>query len=84
MLPEYRDGDIVLMDHDQAPKNGDTVAALIDGSEATLKVFSRDGDQVVLTPLNRKKHRVQRYHVSRVTIQGVLIELVRRSPRRRK
>jgi SOS-response transcriptional repressor LexA len=84
MLPEYRNGDIVLMDHDQAPKDGDIVAALIDESEATLKVFSRNGDEIVLTPLNKKKFKVQKYHASRVTIQGVLVELVRRSPKRKR
>lgn len=84
MLPDYRDGDIILMDHEQEPKEGDIVAALIDGSEATLKTFSHHGDEVILTPMNRKKYRVQRYHASRVTVQGVLLELVRRQPRRRK
>jgi len=72
------------MDHDQTPKDGDIVAALIDGSEATLKVLARDGDNIILTPLNRKKHRVQHYHASRVSVQGVRIELVRRESPPRK
>lgn len=79
MLPEYRDGDIVLMDHDQTPQPGNIVAALIDGSEATLKVFEREGDEIILTPLN-KQFELRRFHASRVQIQGVLIELVRRPP----
>jgi SOS-response transcriptional repressor LexA len=83
MLPEYRDGDIVLMDHDQTPRPGNIVAALIDGSEATLKVFEREGDEIILTPLN-KKFELRRFHASRVQIQGVLIELVRRPPPERR
>lgn len=82
MLPEYRDGDIVLMDHDEAPKNGDIVAALIDGSESTLKEYRCKDDEITLTPLNRAKYKPRKYHASRVAIQGVLVELVRRSPKR--
>lgn len=82
MRPEYRDGDIVLMDHDRAPKNGDIVAALIDGSESTLKEYRRRDDEITLTPLNLAKYRPRKYHASRVAIQGVLVELVRRSPKR--
>ncbi len=84
MLPEFRDGDIVLMDRNQAAQNGNIVAALIDGTEATFKVFDREGDEVILTPLNKKKYKPRRFHASRVTIQGVLVELVRRAaPQRR-
>lgn len=78
MEPEYREGDIVLMDYARQPKDGDIVAALIDGTESTLKVFSRKDDKITLTPINASNYNPKTYHASRVRIQGVLLELVRR------
>ena len=49
MSPEYLDGDIVLMDYAIYPRDGDVVAALIDGMESTLKTYSRQGDEITLT-----------------------------------
>jgi SOS-response transcriptional repressor LexA len=84
MAPDYLDGDIVLVDSARTPVNGDIVAALTDGSESTLKLYSKKDDMVTLTPINKKKHRDRTFHASRVNVQGVLVELVRRSPRRKR
>ncbi len=84
MYPEYPDGDIVLMDCARERQNGDVVAALIDGSESTLKVYSRRGDEITLSPIETKRHSPRTIHASRVTIQGVLLEIVRRSARRKR
>jgi SOS-response transcriptional repressor LexA len=82
MSPDYLDGDIILMDYALQPRDGDIVAALIDGLESTLKTYSRHGDEITLTPIETKRHSPRTYHASRISIQGVLVEIVRRSARR--
>jgi SOS-response transcriptional repressor LexA len=84
MSPEYVNGDIVLMDYALEPHNGDVVAALIDGQDSTLKIYSRQGDEITLTPIETKQHTPRAFHASRVRIQGVAIEIVRRVVRRKK
>jgi len=82
MSPDFLDGDIVMMDYAREPRNGDIVAALIDDHESTLKIYSRQGDEVTLTPIETKRHARRTFHASRISIQGVLIEIVRRIPKR--
>jgi repressor LexA len=82
MSPDFLDGDIVMMDYTREPHNGDIVAALIDDHESTLKIYSRQGDEITLTPIETKRHAPRTFHASRISIQGVLIEIVRRIPKR--
>jgi SOS-response transcriptional repressor LexA len=56
LSPDYLDGDIVLMDYALQPRDGDIVAALVDGFESTLKIYSRKGDEILLTPIEMKRH----------------------------
>ena len=84
MSPDYLDGDIVLMDYALEPHDGDIVAALVDGHENTLKIYSRQGDEITLTPIETKHHSPRKFHASRIAIQGVLVEIVRRSARRKR
>jgi repressor LexA len=79
MTPEYRNGDIVLMDSNAEPRKGDVVAALIDGTESTLKRYSQRGDEITLTPVNTAAYEPKTYHANRVTVQGVLVKVVRRA-----
>jgi repressor LexA len=46
------DGDIVVLEHGPEPRHGEIVAALIDGEEATVKRFRREGDKVILESAN--------------------------------
>ncbi len=46
------DGDYVLVEKSKTAHNGDIVVALIDGSDATLKRFFREGDNIRLQPSN--------------------------------
>ena len=78
MEPDYKTGDIILMDQYQEPRNGSVVAALIDGAESTLKVYSRRKDEITLTPINKESYKPCEYHADRVSIQGVLIDLIKR------
>ena len=79
MEPDYRTGDIILMDQYQEPRDGSVVAALIDGTESTLKVYSRQKDEITLTPINKEGWQPRAYHADRVSIQGVLVDLIKRA-----
>jgi len=46
------DGDYVVIKQQSEARNGDLVAALVDGEEATVKRFERSGDTVTLHPAN--------------------------------
>jgi SOS-response transcriptional repressor LexA len=83
-LHNYLDGDFVLMDFGPQARDGGIVAALVDSYENTLKISSRQGDEITLTPIETKRHSPRIFHAIRITIQGVLIEIVRRSARRKR
>lgn len=70
------DGDLVVLQHRSEYRNGDRVVALIDGEEATLKEFRRDGQGVWLIPHNPDLSP-RCYEPERITIQGVLIGVMR-------
>jgi repressor LexA len=72
------------MDYALQPRDGDIVAALVDGFESTLKIYSRKGDEITLTPIETKRHSTRTFHASRIAIQGVLVEIVRRIPKRKR
>ena len=46
------DGDLVVIERGGSPSNGEIVAALIDGEEATVKRLRRSGTKVILEPAN--------------------------------
>jgi repressor LexA len=46
------DGDLVVVKRQPEAKDGDLVAALVDGEEATVKRFRRESDRVILLPEN--------------------------------
>ena len=72
------------MDYARQPREEDVVAALADGIESTLKIFSCQDDDTTLTPIETKRHSPRAFHASRTKIQGVLIEIVRRTARRKR
>ena len=70
-----RDGDMVVYEQRSNPRNGETVVALIDGEEATLKRFYREKSRIRLQPANP---RYKPIYVRNVEIQGVVIGVIRR------
>jgi SOS-response transcriptional repressor LexA len=54
------------------------------GPESTLKVYSRKGDEIMLTPIETKRHLPRTFHATRIRIQGVLVEIARRVVRRKR
>ena len=71
------DGDYALIRRTDAARDGEIVVALIEGSEATLKYFGREGATICLKPANGA-YQTQRYPASRVEVQGRLAGLLRR------
>ena len=71
------DGDFVIIERRETARNGETVVALIDNSEATLKKFSKDsGNKIKLSPANSTMQpRV--LDAKRVKIQGIVIGSIR-------
>jgi len=70
------DGDLVVIESRQEARNGDTVVALVDGAEATLKRFYRNGSQIKLVPANQTMSPME-FHASQVEIRGVVRGLIR-------
>lgn len=70
------DGDLVVLQKRGEYRNGDRVAALIDGDEATLKEYRRDPKGVWLIPHNPALQPVC-LAPERVQIQGLLIGVMR-------
>lgn len=71
------DGDVVLVEPRTEARNGETVVALIDNEEATLKRIEQRPGEVLLIPEN-SAHTVQRYTPDRVQVQGVAMGVLRR------
>ncbi|MDD4557091.1 MAG: transcriptional repressor LexA [Alphaproteobacteria bacterium] len=71
------DGDTVIIKKAQTARNGETVVALVDDAEATLKIFKQEGDEISLIPQNRE-YETRKLHASRVKVQGTLSGLLRR------
>ena len=74
---QIRDGDYVIVESRSHARNGETVVALIRGSEATLKKFYLRGDRVSLQPANSTMEPID-VPAEDVEIQGVVRGLVRR------
>jgi len=72
------DGDLVLVEKRKQARDGDTVVAVVDDDEATLKRFYREGDSVRLQPANPSL-QPQRYPLDRVVVRGVVRGVVRRT-----
>ncbi len=69
------DGDVVVVEHGQTPRNGDVVAALIDG-ESTLKTYVTDKKKPHLKAENPRYPKL--IPADELTIQGVMVTLIRR------
>jgi repressor LexA len=70
------DGDIVVLEHGPEPRNGDMVAALIDG-ESTLKTFVMKNGRPFLKAENPKYPDL--IPAQELMIQGVMRALIRRT-----
>jgi repressor LexA len=71
-------GDVIIVRRSDDAENGQTVVALIDDHEATVKRFRRNGDgTVTLSPTNPAYQDVI-YEENRVSLQGIVVGLLRK------
>ncbi|MCL4126200.1 UNVERIFIED_CONTAM: hypothetical protein GTU68_011837 [Idotea baltica] len=69
-----RDGDLVLIERRDTARNGETVVAILEGDEATLKRYYNEGDRIRLQPANSSMEPI---YVDHIHIRGVLIGVIR-------
>jgi repressor LexA len=68
------DGDLVVIEKRETARDGETVVALLEDNEATLKRFYREKDHIRLQPANEAYEPIR---VRDVTIQGVVVGVLR-------
>jgi len=68
------DGDIVVIKKQESADNGQTVVAIIDENEATLKKFYREKNRIRLQPANPSLLPIYRKEVE---IRGVITKIIR-------
>lgn len=71
-----KNGDIVVIRETSTADNGDIVVAQVDGYEATLKRFKRQGDTVALEAAN-PAYEPRILPIGQVKVQGRLVGLIR-------
>jgi len=74
---QIRDGDYVVVESRRDARDGETVVAVLDGEEATLKKLRRRGRTIRLEPANATLAPLE-VSARRVEIRGVVRGLVRR------
>jgi repressor LexA len=72
------DGDYVVVQEKEVPSNGDTVVALVNNGEATLKRYYKEKDHIRLQPANSTMEPIIVKPSTPIKIQGVLIGLIRK------
>jgi repressor LexA len=70
-------GDYVLVEKAKTAHNGDIVVALVEGSDATLKRFYREGDNIRLQPSNATMQPII-VPAASVEVQGRVIGVLRK------
>lgn len=68
------DGDIVIAKKQSSADNGDTVVAIIDDNEATLKKIFREDGRIRLQPANPQ---YKPFYRKEVEIRGVVVKIIR-------
>ncbi len=71
---QIRDGDLVVIERRETARDGETVVALLDNGEATLKKFYREKGRIRLQPANADYAPI---YTDKVHIQGVVIGVLR-------
>jgi repressor LexA len=72
---QIRDGDLVICEKRSDARNGETVVALLETGEATLKKFYREKGRVRLQPANPAYEPI---FVDDVRVQGVVVGVIRK------
>ena len=75
---QIRDNDFIILHSQQIAENGQTIVALIDGSDATVKRFYGNRNQVRLEPANSNYEPIVVRPPQRVQIQGIVVGVIRK------
>lgn len=75
---QIREDDFIILQSQQTAENGQTVVALIDGSDATLKRFYAGRNQVRLEAANPHYKPIFIKPPDRVQVQGVVVGVIRK------
>ncbi len=75
---QIRDDDYIIVQSQQTAENGQTVVALIDGVDATVKRFYPGRNQVRLEAANPRYKPIIVKPADRVRIQGVVVGVIRK------
>jgi len=70
------DGDLVICEPRQYAENGEIVAVLVQGEEATVKRFFLHADHIELRPDN-ENYPVMRYPFGELLVQGKVVGVIR-------
>lgn len=74
---QIRDGDYVVVEARDDARNGETVIALVDGEDATMKKYYREGPSVRLQPANPSLAPLV-LDEERVRVRGVVVGVIRK------
>jgi repressor LexA len=76
-----KDGDYIIVEERDHAENGETVVALLQGEEVTLKKYYRDNGEVRLQPANPEVAPLV-LPETEVQVRGVVVGIIRRYPPR--
>jgi repressor LexA len=76
---QIRDGDFVIIEERQTAENGQTVVALLNGSEVTLKKYFDEGKRIRLQPASPGLEPIYvDKRTGNIQIQGIVIGILRK------
>jgi repressor LexA len=73
---QIRDGDYIVVEETRVARDGQTVVALLEGGDATLKIFRRRRGRIRLQPANPSLKPID-VRPEDLRIQGVVTGLLR-------
>lgn len=72
-----QDGDYVIVEQRDSAQNGETIVAILDGENATLKRFYREGNRIRLQPANATMQPIM-VNEGDFRVQGVVVGVLRK------
>lgn len=82
MLPDFKEGDIVLVKKQNDFENGQVVIALVNGDEATIKKAYKSNDGLLLQPINNAYQPLifSKEDIEKIPVQiaGIVVQLQRK------
>lgn len=72
-----KDGNIILVKHQETAENGQKMVALIDNYEATLKKYYKERGRIRLQPCNNNMEPLIFRNRRDIAIQGIVLDVIR-------